>query len=370
MTRRRNYGSGTIVEKSENKWLLRIDYGRNPLTGRRDRRSSQITGSRTDAQRKLTELLSKRDTGLAIACDKTRVDDWLEGWLARHLGEGHITARVAKRYEGIIRNHVNPHIGRMKVQDLRSHHVSDLKVLWLRTLQPATVNKQLVVIHQAFDEAVGTNLIPRNPVDAVQKPSTKRRVEQRALSEQEIGLLLGAARGTRYEVPIKFTLATGLRQGELLSLRWADINLTGEAVNLRGTKTANSRRTIELSASAVQMLRVHRQTQREHRLKLGAAWGENNYAFPSSVGTRWLARAFYRDYRRIVDRSDIDEPDEVKWHTLRHTAASQWILRGADIFTVSRRLGHASSSFTMDTYAHLLKGQQKIAAEALDHLLA
>ena len=92
--------------------------------------------------------------------------------------------------------------------------------------------------------------------------------------------------------------------------------------------------------------------------------------FPSLVGTPWLARTFYREYRGVLGRSGISAVASVNWHTLRHTAATQWLRHGADVFSVSRRLGHASASFTMDVYGHLLKGQQRQAAEALDYLLA
>ena len=106
-------------------------------------------------------------------------------------------------------------------------------------------------------------------------------------------------------------------------------------------------------------------------MKLRDVWPETpDLLFPSLVGTRWFARAFLRDYRGLLQRSEIERSHEVNWHTLRHTAASLWILRGADIFTVSRRLGHASAAFTMDTYAHLLKGQQEVVKHILDDLVA
>ena len=92
--------------------------------------------------------------------------------------------------------------------------------------------------------------------------------------------------------------------------------------------------------------------------------------FPSLIGTPWLARTFLRGYRTLLVKTTITEHASVNWHTLRHTAATQWINHGVDIFTVSRRLGHASASFTMDVYGHLLKGQQRAAAEALDYILA
>lgn len=103
---------------------------------------------------------------------------------------------------------------------------------------------------------------------------------------------------------------------------------------------------------------------------LGPVWREHGLVFPSSIGTPWLARLLYRGYRDVLDRSGIADLDTVNWYTLRHTAATQWLRHGVDVFSVSRRLGHASASFTMDVYAHLLKGQQRQAAEALDYLLA
>lgn len=102
---------------------------------------------------------------------------------------------------------------------------------------------------------------------------------------------------SRHDAPIRFTLMTGLREGELLRLRWSDVDLKGRVVNLRGSKTANSRRRIELSLAAVRLLSVHRQAQRKRRVSLGPAWHENDLVFPSLLGTPWLRRPFYRDYR-------------------------------------------------------------------------
>lgn len=373
MDRRRP--TGTLDFRGENarresKWLIRLDYGRKP-NGARDRRAFAFTGSKQAAQRKLTELLAQRDAGLTPTPEKTTVSEWFRDWLKLHAAEGHLSDSGRERYQGIIEQHILPKLGTMTVKQIRGHHIAALKAQWLETLKPATVYKHLVVLRQAFEAAVASNLIVRNPADAVQNPSVVRgRVEQRALTEEEIRKLLASAAGTRFDRPIRFSLATGLREGELLALRWNDIDLKGRVVNLRGTKTANSRRSIEISKLIVDLLEAHRTAQKEARLKLGPAWPNTDLVFPSTVGTPWARRAFYRDYKTIVDATKgLERPDEVKWHTLRHTAASLWIMRGADVFTVSRRLGHASAAFTMDTYAHLFKGQQKVAARALDSLL-
>ena len=170
-------------------------------------------------------------------------------------------------------------------------------------------------------------------------------------------------------MPIRLTLATGLRQGELLALRWEDIDvggavltvnrtlqvLPGTVVRMRPPKTRNAHRTIELSARTVALLRQHRQGQNHHRLR---------------VGSPWLPRNFYRGYRAHVAAAGISKPATVVWHTLRRTAATHWSKAGVEIHVVSRRLGHASAAFTMDTYGHMLAGMQRRAAEAFDRLIA
>ena len=134
-------------------------------------------------------------------------------------------------------------------------------------------------------------------------------------------------------------------------------------------KTERSRRTIELSARTLARLRRRRAVQNAARLELGTAWDDHNLVFPNGRGRYGHRAVFYKGFRRLLDASKIARSGEVNFHSLRHTAASQWILAGVDLLTVSRRLGHASASFTMDVYGHLLSGQQGPAAEALDHLI-
>ncbi len=387
---REDYGSGQIKERAPGHWQVTIELSRDPVTGGRRRNRFTVLGKRRDAQAALRAALARRDTGIAVTADRITVADWLLGWLERHVAEGHIGARAHDRYRGIIHRHLIPALGGIRLQQLRPDHIADLKVRWLSgrdstaagPLSGATVHKHLVVLRVALNEALKSGLISVNPATAVRAPSAKRQEEQRALTEQEILLLLKAATGTAYDAPIRLTLATGLREGELLGLRWTDVDLEARTLEVRqalsyveGTvlfkepKSQNSRRTIELSALTVKMLQAHRAAQAEKKLRLGAIWKESGLVFPSMVGTPWLPRPFYRGYRNIVNRSALDAPGTVDFHCLRHTAASQWIRRGVDVFTVSRRLGHASASFTMDVYSHLLRGQQKAAAEALDYLL-
>ncbi|MDA0256902.1 MAG: site-specific integrase [Chloroflexi bacterium] len=215
-------------------------------------------------------------------------------------------------------------------------------------------------------------------------PATKAREEQRALDDHEVTKLLAAATDTPLDAPVRVLLATGMRQGELLALRWDDVDFEsgtvrvrrsaryfpGQGVKVTTPKTKNGHRPIELSATTVAVLRAHRQSQAERRLLLGPLWHDLGLVFPSGVGTLQFAHNFQRAFRRVVDGSGIDASAAVHAHSLRHTAASHWIRAGADLLSVSRRLGHRSVSFTMNTYGHLIHGMQDRAKGAMDHLLA
>lgn len=388
---REDYGTGTIKERSPGRWRITVELDRDPQTGQRRRRRFTVIGNRQDALKARLEALKDRADGVLLPADKVTLGEWLTSWLERHYSEGHIGPKAHDRYRVIIERHLIPGLGRLKLQDLRPDHIAEMKARWLsgrkstsyRPLSGATVHKHLVVLRRALSEAVRSHVIPRNPADVVPAPSVKTRIERRALTEDEIRLLVEAARGGRWDVPIRFTLATGVRQGELLGLKWEDVDLEAGTVSIRRAlayvggetiflppKTERSRRVVELSVATVALLRSHRSDQNRHRLMLGPAWQENGLVFPSTIGTPWLSRPFYRGYRDVLERSGITDLDTVNWHTLRHSAATQWLRHGVDVFSVSRRLGHASASFTMDVYAHLLRGQQRQAAEALDYLLA
>jgi len=133
---------------------------------------------------------------------------------------------------------------------------------------------------------------------------------------------------------------------------------------------ARSRRTLELSEATLQVLRRHRLAQNEHRLLIGESWQDDGLMFPSSRGTPWGGKNFYRAFKvRVVARSSIEDVGTVTWHTLRHTAASHWLMAGVTTFEVARRLGHGSTNITERVYAHLLPGGQQKSAHALDHLV-
>lgn len=376
---------GRIEWRGRDTFRVRVHNGFDPATGQRRYLDATGRGNQKTAERALRELLAQRDGGLTAQPKRVTSGEWMTTWLEGRIADGAVGPRAATNYRVILKSRLLPAVGHLRLTDLRTNHVVDLKTSLISSgLAPATVAKMLGLLRGALEAALIGGLIARNPAAAVPSPSvasTSR--ERRALDEAEITLLLRAAAGTPFDFAVRLALATGCRQSELLGARWEHFDLERGTFFVSETlqhvdggfqvlppKTRNSRRLIELSQATVALLRRHRADQNEERLRLGPAWHDHGLVLAGPDGRPQYRRIFYRDFVKVAAQSGIESPETVNWHSLRHTAASLWLKAGVDVFTVSRRLGHGKASFTMDVYGHLLKGQQRAAAEALDHLLA
>ena len=222
-------------------------------------------------------------------------------------------------------------------------------------------------------------LLVRNPADAVEPPRPSRR-ELRALTPEQVRRLLSAADVTPHSALVRIAVLTGMRRGELLGLRWRDLDLdsgelhvqqtaqriTGRGVIFRQPKTRLSRRSIALSPEAVRVLRAHRRQQAEGRLLAGPAYHDRDLVFASGLGSAVEAGALARTWRAVVAAAGVGP---VRFHDLRHAHATLMLQNGVHPKIVSERLGHASIAITLDTYSHVLPGLQAAAAAKLDALL-
>jgi len=208
-------------------------------------------------------------------------------------------------------------------------------------------------------------------------PPRAPRAEIAILTPEQVRSLLVAVRGDRWEALLATALATGMRQGELLGLKWGDVDLMSGAIHVQrqlqrdGTfaepKTAKARRMIDLPASSVMIIKEHRRTQNEERLLIGAEWSANDLVFCTHAGKPLSPRNVLRAFKLTLRRAGL--PD-VLFHALRHTAATLLLLQGIHPKVVQERLGHATISMTLDTYSHLIPSMGRDAADRLDQLLA
>lgn len=242
-------------------------------------------------------------------------------------------------------------------------------------------------LHKARKQAVRWGLVPRNVTEAVVLPklSRKARKEMQPLSQEQARALLAAASeaGDRLEALYVLAVSAGLRQGELLGLRWQDVDL-GEAggtlsvrqqlsrsnqYGLRFTepKSKKSRRSIRLTRTAVEGLQRHKVAQNEERLRIGALWHDQDLVFASGTGGPLdVGNLTNRSFRPLLERAGVPR---IRFHDLRHTCATLLLTRNVNPKIVQEMLGHANISETMDTYSHVLPGMGDAAAGAMDEAL-
>ncbi len=241
------------------------------------------------------------------------------------------------------------------------------------------------VLHLALEKAVRWNLVPRNVCEAVDPPR-KARYEFHPLNEEQIQQFLKAASGHRLEALFVLSLASGMRKGELMALKWQDINFSAGTLQVRRVlthmpaklngkggyveaepKTEKSRRSIVIAPFALEMLRHHRACQLEAKLKAGPAWKENDLVFCSSVGGHLhTSRDVFTQFKKLLAQAGL--PD-IRFHDLRHTSATILLSLGIHPKVVQEMLGHSQIGITMDVYSHALPTMQADAVGKLNAVL-
>jgi integrase len=237
------------------------------------------------------------------------------------------------------------------------------------------------VFKGALKDAMRKHLVPMNVCELVSAPREADQ-EIHPLDEAQANSFLIAARGERLEALFILALCTGMRQGELLALKWADVNLDRGSLLIRASlralrgggyafnppKTKAGRRTITLTSAMIDALKAHRKRQNEERLFLGEAWTDLDLVFPSQIGTPHDARNLANiHFARVLKKAGLPR---IRFHDLRHTCATLMLSRGTDAKTVSDLLGHSTIAITLNTYGHVLPNMRERAADIMDAILA
>lgn len=234
------------------------------------------------------------------------------------------------------------------------------------------------VLRRALNQALKLGVIGRNPALAVIRPKLKH-IEMKVLTDSQVRTLLSAATGDRFEVLYWLAVATGLRQGELLGLKWADVDwvnrrlrIQRQVQRIRGglvfsePKTAAGRRVIALGAATIQALKKQQFFQVGRIHDIGSLWQDYDLIFPSSIGTPLDPSNLYHSFKQLLKKAGLPN---IRFHDLRHTAATLMLQQGTHPKIVQERLGHSDISMTLNTYSHVLPVMQDEVAEKLDELL-
>lgn len=374
---------GSIIQRSKGTWTLIFDLGRDGH-GKRQQKWKALRGTRQDAERELRRVLRELDTGSYIEPSKISLSVYLNQWL-RDYAKPNTAPTTYERYADIVSLHLIPALGEIALAKLQPLHIQAYYAEALQEgrrngtggLSARTVHHHHRILKQALAQAVKWQLLNRNVADAVTPPRPERH-EMAALDEPQTVELIECTKSTNLYIPVFLAVTTGLRRGEVLGLRWSDVDLEAGVLSVRQAlestknglafkqpKTVKSRRRVSLLPLTVQVLREHAIEQKKARLAAGPAYTDHGLVCARSDGSPVNPRQLSKDFLSLIRRNKLLR---VRFHDLRHSHASQLLRQGIHPKIVSERLGHSSVAITLDTYSHVLPGMQEDAALSLDEV--
>ncbi len=356
-------------------WAFVVDIDRDPVGGRR--RQQRRSGFRTkrEAQRALTEVLGEVQSGGHVASGAQTLSEWIAEWLPVMAMK--VRPTTIRDYENSLA-HVTQHLGGVKLRDLRSIAIERTYAALLVEgrrygggLSPKSVRNAHTALRRCLADAERHGLVARNPAALVTPPRADR-PEMKTWTADELGAFLDHIAADRLVAAFRLLALTGARRGEILGLRWTDIDFDGERLTISRsltthsgkpvfseTKTAKSRRTVGLDPDTVTQLRSHRVRQHEERLRAGSAWTDNGLVYCQEDGSPLHPDSVTRLFERRVRDAGLPR---IRLHDLRHGWASMALLAGIHPKVVSERLGHATVGVTLDIYSHVAAGLDSDAA--------
>jgi len=375
---------GHLKKRSKDSWTIVVDLELK-ANGKRNQKWKSIKGTKKEAEALLARMLTELEDGVYIDAKKTSVSDYLDKWIASI--KGSVSSTTYERYKQLCDKHLKPTIGNVALNKLQAIKISEM---YSNALESGRVDKkgglsnQSVlhmhrVLKHALSQAVKWGLITRNPCDAVDnvpKPTKKERLT--FTIEETIGLL-EKLEGKRLYLPVLMAVTTGLRRGELLGLRWKDINFEQKRLHIRqiiietrqngieikSPKTDSSSRTIALPQTTIEALKKHRVEQVKLCLQLGKGLTPESMLFNEYSGLNVPNRLTVA-FSTFIKSHGFKH---VTFHDLRHTHATHLLEQNIHPKIVSERLGHSTIALTMNTYSHVMPTMQEEAANKVDDML-
>lgn len=369
---------GCIVKRGKNAWALVIELPRDPTGKRRQKWYPHQT--RREAEVHLTQIKSAMDGGLYAPPTKLTVAEYLDQWLHDY-ADSHVGPLTLANYRMIIDRHLKPAFGTDPLLTLSGQAIDRYCGAKVRTgLAPSTVQKHYVLIHEVLEQAVRWGLLMRNAADQATPPRAEP-FDSQPWDEEETRLFLGEAKRSSRYYPLYLTaILTGMRLGELLGLRWEDVDLATNQIQIRQSvsrlgkqilfkkpKSRSSQRTIALPAAVGEALRDVQRAQAEARAFFGDEYRDHGLVFCQPNGNPLHGHNLtQRDFRSVITRAKVRR---IRFHDLRHGHCSALARAGVSIKVAQERMGHSNPALTLRVYTHTLAGQHEEAARAVEGLL-
>jgi len=406
---RRGHGEGTIYKREDGYWICQIDLGKDE-NGKRIRKTISAKSER-EAVRKKTEFLHKRNRGELPKNDRTTLGGWLTYWLEKYK-KLNLKQTTYDNYENLINTHILPHnISNTSIQKLTTDQVqaflttktAEKKIISTKEITDEDGNKKRIVekhptetisvrviillhflIRSSLKQAVINNIIVKNVADYCELPKVKK-TEIKPLSREQQSQLLISTKKHRLYAAIALDLYTGLRRGELLALKWENVDLTEGSIRVvenlvrikssfqfQDPKTQSSLRTIPLPEKVKDVLIRHKDLQdkekekaeKKHKEKGTEKYQDNNLVFCTKIGKPLNPRSFQRTAKTLFKKAGL--PEETRVHDLRHTFITEMVNQGTDIKTAQGFSGHTDTRMLLDNYAHLIEESKLRAAQTMN----
>jgi integrase len=370
MSKRRGNNEGSLYQRKDGLWCAQVS-----LDGRR---LTKYAKTQKECRGWIKETITKIDGGLTFEATLITVERFFELWL-----NGKELSRrpgTVENYRKITTSYILPKLGQVRLQDITPNLITQLYLLLKEEGKGArSVQAVHVILHCALKQAVREGLLGRNPVDAVDRPRVEP-TENQILTEEQARQLLTVATASIYETVFYLALVSGMRKGELLGLKWSDLDLAKGTIHVQRQlqclnpggyvlvppKTKAGKRPIKLGQGMLGKLEKHRKDQELLKAAAGDKWQENNLIFTSSIGTFMDQSRISKEFKRLLTKAGL--PD-LRFHDLRHTSLSLLLENGTPVNTVQQRAGHSKASVTVDIYGHAMSGSQNLAADTIDELV-
>lgn len=382
---------GHITKRGTNSWSIVLYTGRDPQTGKKQYKWHSVKGTKKQAEKELATLINRLENGSYIKPSKITVGVFLEQWLNDYASTN-TAPRTFERYSEIVRTHLIPSLGRISLIQLKPEHLQSYYTQELTSgrlngkggLSAQTVKHHHRILSEALNHAVRWGLVIRNVAQAVDPPRPIKKEMATAQAEDIVPLLEEARKmenvsSIPYYTLFYTALHTGMRRGELLALRWIDVDLEFMTISvnrslqilkdgtkiIREPKTPKARRLIAMTPSLALQLRDHRDSQSALRLLNNKPVQQDDLIFSDLEGQPINPNTVTPAFHKIAKRAGL----RLRLHDLRHTHATLMLKAGVHPKIVSERLGHSTVAFTLDTYSHVVPGLQEAAAKAFDDSL-
>lgn len=387
MAKRRGNGEGSITKRKDGRWQGYATVGYDPESGK-PKKKYFYGKSRKEVQQQITETLGKVQTGTYQETSKLKVAEWFKIWLEEYQKLS-LRTTTYESYEMQGKLHILPALGHHYLSKLETCHLQAFYNAQLQDgarldgkkggLSPRTVRYQHTIIHACLEQARKEKKILTNPADSVKLPKDNGK-DHRFFDNEQVKKLLATAQDSHYFAAYYLALNTGIRRGELLALRWQDIDFvegtvtvcrglvrTKEGLKFQEPKTKFSKRTIGIGPAVVQVLKAHKKEQAEQRLSVGQVYQDSDLVFCNELGLPLDPRAITRHFERLQEKAGLEK---VNFHALRHTFATLSLQEGTDPRTTQEALGHHKVAFTLDVYSGVTDKMRQEATSKIGNLLA